>query len=94
LYVEPILGSSKTVRLLFQLLTRLNAAGNEGLHVTSKTATHVRHTDLKPQYTSSIETDRMTVNEMQANDIQFLHLHSPRTFQLATDRLYSYANKF
>jgi hypothetical protein len=38
LYVEPILGSSKTVRLLLQLLTGLHVAGIEGLHFTSETA--------------------------------------------------------
>jgi hypothetical protein len=38
LYVEPILGSSKIMRLLLQLLTGLNAAGIEGLHFTSETA--------------------------------------------------------
>jgi hypothetical protein len=94
LYVEAILGSSKTVRLLFQLLTRLNAPGTEGTHVTSETAACVRHTDLKPQFTSTIETDRMPVNEMQANDIHFLHLHSSRTVRLATGRVYNHANKF
>jgi len=94
LYVEPLLGSNKTVRRLFQLLTRLNASGTEGIHVTSETAAYVRHTDLTPQFTSSIETDRMPVNEMQANDIHFLHLHSSRTILLATDRVSRYANKF
>jgi len=94
LYAEPILRSSKTVRLLFPLLTRLNAAGIEGLHITSATAAYVRHTDLKPLFTSSIETDRMAFNEMQANDIHFLHLHSPRTIRLPTDRVSSYASKF
>jgi hypothetical protein len=94
LYVEPTLGSNKTVRVLLQLLTRLKSAGIEGLRITSETAAYVRHTDLKPQFTSGIETDRMPVNEMQANDIHFLHLHSPRTFRLATDRVSSYANKF
>ena len=85
MYLEPILGSSKTVRRLFQLLTRLNAAGIEGLHITSETAAYVRHTDPKPLFTFSIETDTMPVNEMQANDIHFLHLHSPRTIRLASD---------
>jgi hypothetical protein len=70
LYVEPILGSSKTARLL----TRLNASGTEGMHITSETGAYLRHTDLKPQFTSSIENDRMPANEMQAKDIYFFTL--------------------